>query len=471
MQLSTAALDRPNESRHTDRYGLIVFDSAGTAVMLESKGNEHRLPRIEIPQLTRPAQEVTKFVLHAWGVSAVFLFSGLLEQALDTSYFAVLDSEDGIRQHPRNMNWFTIHHALSNLILPKQERQALNSSYRKAVHGTCAESQEPFCRVGWMQELKEWVEGAIQPLGMELKSHEQLNGCETFSLIRFTTTGNPVWFKAVGEPNIREYGISQTVARLFPDYVPRILAAKPEWHGWLMQDAGGASLNEMSNISAWHAAVETLAQLQIASIGHAEELLRAGCQNLSIPGLLEQVDPFLAVMTDLMKQQTKCPPQILTRYELEQLGTTIKDALNCMAALQFPDTLGHSDFNPGNIVVGTEQCVFIDWAEAHIGHPLLTLEYFLAHLRKDYPQFKPFEVDLKAHYSRAWSSVASPGQMAEAYLFSPLLAVYAYAVANHVWRDSERLKVPGFQGYLRSLTRRMKQEADLLQRRRVKCPN
>jgi len=35
------ALDRPNESRHTDRYGLIVFDSAGTAVMLESKGNEH----------------------------------------------------------------------------------------------------------------------------------------------------------------------------------------------------------------------------------------------------------------------------------------------------------------------------------------------------------------------------------------------------------------------------------------------
>jgi len=109
-----------------------------------------------------------------------------------------------------------------------------------------------------------------------------------------------------------------------------------------------------------------------------------------------------------------------------------------------------------NIVVGTEQCVFIDWAEAHIGHPLLTLEYFLAHLRKDYPQFKPFEVDLKAHYSRAWSSVASPGQMAEAYLFSPLLAVYAYAVANHVWRDSERLKVPGFQGYLRSLTRRMK---------------
>src|SRR5262249_47251492 len=147
------------------------------------------------------------------------------------------------------------------------------------------------------------------------------------------------------------------------------------------------------------------------------ELLRAGCRDLSIPGLLEQVDPFLAVIADLMKQQTKCPPQILTRNELEQLGTTIKDALNCMTALQFPETLGHSDSNPGNIIVGGERCVFIDWAEAHIGHPLLTLEYFLAHIRKDYPQCKAFEADFRARYSRAWSTVVSQTQMTEAGLF------------------------------------------------------
>jgi len=115
--------------------------------------------------------------------------------------------------------------------------------------------------------------------------------------------------------------------------------------------------------------------------------------------------------------------------------------------------------------------VFIDWAEAHIGHPFLTFEYFLAHLRKDYPQFEPFAADLRTSYSGAWSSVASQSQIAEAYLFSPLLAVYGYAVSSNVWRDPERLKFPGFQGYLRSLTRRMKQEADLLQRRRVECPN
>jgi len=40
-------------------------------------------------------------------------------------------------------------------------------------------------------------------------------------------------------------------------------------------------------------------------------------------------------MADLMQQQTKCPPKILTGDELRDLGTALKDALNSVAALQF----------------------------------------------------------------------------------------------------------------------------------------
>ena len=100
------------------------------------------------------------------------------------------------------------------------------------------------------------------------------------------------------------------------------------------------------------------------------------------------------------------------------------------ACRRIPDTLGHSDFNPGNIIVGPERCTFLDWAEAYVGHPFLTFEYFLAHLRKDYPQLAPLESELRASYSRIWSSVASPEQIAQAYSFSPLVAVYAYAVVK-----------------------------------------
>jgi hypothetical protein len=306
---------------------------------------------------------------------------------------------------------------------------------------------------------------------MELKSFEQVNGCETFSLIRLSTTQQPVWFKAVGEPNLREYGISIALARLLPKYVPNILATKPEWHGWLMHDGGGMSLDEVQNPSAWKTAVTTLADLQIASIGTTEDLLHAGCRDLRLATLLELVDPFLDTMAGLMKQQAKVPPPVLSRQDLSCLSVTIKDALRCLEALPIPYTLGHSDFNPGNIIVGPQRCTIIDWAEAHISHPFLTLEYFLSHLRKGYPTIVPFEDELKLSYTRRWQATSSVEQVSEAFLFSPLVAVFAYAVAGNRWRDQERLKIPQVPGYLRSLTRRMKQEADSVQRRRVECIN
>jgi Phosphotransferase enzyme family len=471
MQLITRVQTPATTAKETDAYRLIVFNSLGTAVLLESHDGEYCLPQIEIPKFTRPAQKVTALLKDSWGFSPVFLFLVLLDSGADGGYFAVIESQDHPSQHPRDVDWFTIHHAFSRVLLPEPERRALNLSYQKAVNRKQGDDREPFCCVGWMNNLKDWVNARIEPFGMRLEGFQQWNGCETFSLVRFSTNRDPVWFKAVGEPNLHEYGISQALARRLPDYVPEIIATKPEWHGWLMADTGGSPLGELSAPSEWRTAVETLGKLQIESIGRVDELTEAGSRNLSITKLLELVDPFLEVIADLMRRQTKSPPSILSQQELHELAQTLKDALCCLATVQIPETLGHSDFNPGNIIVGPERCVFIDWAEAHVSHPFLTFEYFLAHLRKDYPKLLSTEPDLRACYSRVWKSIVSPTRIAEAYLFSPLVAVYAYAAATSAWRDSERLKIPGFQGYLRSLTRRMKQEADLLQRRRVECLN
>ena len=439
--------------------------------MLESQGSEYCLPKIEIPRFTRPAKEITELVRSSWNLSSLFLFSGVLEEATSSSYFAVLESNDGFRLQPQGMEWFTVHHSLTNLLFSGIERQALKSSYQKAVSQTLADLGGPFCKVGWIRELRHWVDSVIESLGMELRGFEQVNGSETFSLIRFSTSQQPVWFKAVGEPNLHEYGISIALARLLSEYVPSLHAIKPEWHGWLMADGGGITLDEVQNPSAWQTAAATLADLQIASIGKRNELLEVGCRDLRTGTLLELVDPFLEVIADLMLQQKKVPPVIMSRNELFELGATIKNALCCLEAVGIPDTLGHSDFNPGNILVGSERCVFIDWAEAHVSHPFLTFEYLISHLRKDYPTLTRFEDAIRSSYVQRWQSVALPEHISEAFLFSPLVAVFAYAVAGNSWREPERLEIPQVPGYLRSLTRRMKQEADSVHRRRVECIN
>jgi len=469
MQLSTTTQEQPTAVSQKDTYLLIVFDSAGTAVLVESQGNEYRLPKIEIPKFTRPAHEVTELLRNCWKLSSVFLFSGVLEESPDASYFVVLESKDGLRLRPQGMEWFTIHHALSNVLFSNQERRVLKSNHSRLTSGGPTDGSGPFARLGWMRELQDWAGSIIRPMGMELKGFTQLNACETFSLVRFATTQQPVWFKAVGEPNTHEFSISHALAKFFPCYVPNILGTKYAWRGWLMSDGGGATLGETTDPTAWQRAITTLADLQIESIGTADDLLEAGCRDLRLATLRDLVDPFLDVIAGLMQRQTKVPPPVLSRHELCDLGATLKNALYCLESLSIPGTLGHSDFNPGNILVGSERCVFIDWAEAHVSHPFVTFEYLISHLRKDYPALAHFEGEIRSSYFRCWESVAMPEQIAEAFQYSRLVAVFAYAVAGNSWRDMERLKIPQVPGYLRSLTRRMKQEADAVQGGRVEC--
>ena len=470
MQLSTGAQTQAAAMGQKDAYRLIVFNQSGTAVLLKTGALGHELPLVNIPKFTRSAQEITTLLRDGWHIPSVLLFSGVLEPTPDTVYFAALEAPVRSCGLPEGMDWFPVHHAISHLVKDKRH-DVLESSYLKTTNRVVGDDPEPFSRLGWLSNLQDWVRAVIRPLGMELKDFQQLNGCETFSLIRFDTTKRPVWFKAVGKPNLHEFPITVALAELFPEYVPSLLASRPACHGWLMGDTGGPPLNQVKDWSSWKDAATALAGLQIRSIGAIDDLLQAGCRDLRVGTLLELVDPFLEVMADLMQQQTKVPPPILSWQELSNLGETLKNALCCLEPLSIPDTLGHSDFNPSNILVGPERCVFIDWAEAHVSHPFLTFEYLISHLRKDYPTLTRFEDAIRSSYAQRWQSVSLPEHVSEAFLFSPLVAVFAYAVAGNRWREQECLKIPQVPGYLRSLTRRMKREAEMLQRRRVECPN
>jgi hypothetical protein len=81
MELSTTTHAQPGEIGQKDTYRLVIFDPAGTMVLLESQGNEYRLPKIEIPKFTRPAQDVTAFLRKFWSMSSVFLYSGMFGKA------------------------------------------------------------------------------------------------------------------------------------------------------------------------------------------------------------------------------------------------------------------------------------------------------------------------------------------------------------------------------------------------------
>jgi hypothetical protein len=105
--------------------------------------------------------------------------------------------------------------------------------------------------------------------------------------------------------------------------------------------------------------------------------------------------------------------------------------------------------------------VFLDWAAAAIGNPLFTFEYLLEQLRTLHPADRALQSDVSSAYTRRWRAFFGDDDLARALSAAPLLAAFSYATSGGDWRDPARRSSPAAAGHLRSLTRRMKREADL----------
>jgi aminoglycoside/choline kinase family phosphotransferase len=170
----------------------------------------------------------------------------------------------------------------------------------------------------------------------------------------------------------------------------------------------------------------------------------------------------------LMERQTKIPPAVLDRNDLLALADCLRRSVDAMDSICIPETLGHLDLNPGNIIVSENRFAFLDWAEAYIGNPFFSLEYLLQHARRAFGEGSEVRAKMIAAYCAEWGGVVSPAVTAHALAFTPLLAVFAYPAGSDIWRQPQGLQEP-IAGYLRSLTRRMHREAKELSDRRLLC--
>jgi len=458
-----------------DLYRILLLQKNGSELLVSGERPPITLPCVEIPRWERVAENVIAAVRKRYGISAICLFTPELSAATtdgEQPLYQVMETREAKIVAPEQTRWLHMNSFMDQSFADRQDFVAITGMMRQIAEFQRGEAIGPFGRPGWIEELSSWVKREIEPYGLRLSGEfRQLNASPTFALLRLETNGRAVWFKAVGEPNLREFPISVTLSSLFPGFVPTVIATHPAWHGWLTKEFPGLTLDEISDACAWQQAAWIMAELQVASVEKTDQLLEAGCKDLRIASLLTLVDPFLEVMSRLMEQQQKTPPPVLGRGELQMLGIQIKEALSAWAQWDIPDTLGHLDFNPGNILCSANQCVFLDWAEAYVGPPFLTLEYLREHLVRLRREDINMGADVVKPYETTWRGIVSPEAVSAALDLAPVLAVFAYAAGTEAWRDSAKLREPGIAGYLRSLTRRMHGEMQRLQDRRQLCRN
>ena len=416
------------------------------------------------------AESVTAAVKKQWGAEILCLFE--LDSPLDgqdSSPYVVAIYWRTSERSAVTLHWISANDLGENSFAEPVDYSALQRSLNQSSAADRAPGVGPFARLSWFRELCEWIGAVIAPRGLHLNGNfRQLNASPTFSLIRFETNGPAAWFKAVGDPNEREFPITLTVARLFPQYAPEILSTFPEWYGWLMGEAEGTNLDETTDPLLWQAAAAALANLQIESIPTYGELADCGAHDLKVSTLRSLVSPFMDVAAGLMKRQSKTPPPVLSEIELRILEERLHAALCALEGLGIPGALGHLDLNPANLIVSGKRCVFLDWAEAYVGNPFLSFQYLLEHFRRTGAD-STSEKQLVASYLGPWEQIVSRERVAEAAELAPLLATFAYAVGNATWSQPEHVDQPKVAGYMRSLVRRMSSEAHKLSERRSPC--
>jgi len=411
-------------TQQSDReiYRAIVLGQGGNELLLKPAGEAFLLLSVEVPRWQRLAENMTVAIRNEWGQEVICLLppdvSAPFTAPNDHNY-QVMECSGPSRPHS-GAEWVPVSSLSERTFADPADQVAVQRALAECDRDEGAGALGPFARLGWFRELQGWIEEVIGPQGFHLTgSFSQLNASPSFSLVRFETSGPAVWFKAVGNPNLREFPITLALARLVPQYITPILAARPEWNGWLALEVEGTNLGETQDTQHWNTVASSLAKLQVESICRFRTPVDFGARDLRASALLKLVRPFLDAMGQLMEKQTKVPPPVLSRSELVLLGEQIEEALSLSTDCGIPDALGHLDLNPGNVIVSEGLSVFLDWAEAYVGNPLFSFQYLVEHFRRMAGVNVTAESGLTSAYAAEWQLLVDDASVRVAFSAPP----------------------------------------------------
>ena len=427
---------------------LVLIDAHSMRILTTASAAGPLLPRESIPAFTRIAECLTEAIDRRYGLHTIQL--ALLPGADGLGYCAVHEIIDQPRDQPQSLSFSALNEIAATEFIGEERVTIL------AIMRENAKELGRFARLGWIDEL--FARMGIHRGRRSMPAIRQLNQGIDFCLLSMTeATGRKVWFKAVGEPNTREYALTAELARRFPRYLPKMLATIPEWNGWVMEDVQGSPLNEANSIYQCEQALTALAMMQQETANDGASLSALGAKDWTCARVRSLLKPFFQDARRAMQAQTSAKSTPLALSELEQLQKDIESALDAFMNAGIPETLLHGDIGHGNILATCEGPVFLDWAEAAIGHPFLSAEHLLADLARSDPLFARKQPAVRSHYAAHWKSFTGPETLGMITALAPALAASAYAIMS--WEISRDRPDPVESWpFMRSMLRRAKRE-------------
>jgi hypothetical protein len=434
-------------------YRVVLIDPASRKVLGHMEGPVFRLLRVAIPVGTRVTRELRAGLLRKWGIDAVILDFPPIREGGTLCVVAELRKCDT-----------PVHLSAANADeIPDAELSGSERTDLKRVLGD--EGTDPFSRIGWIDEAIAWVESKTGRSLCPKAGAEQHNAGGAFTLLHLLMEdGSGYWLKATGAPNSHERQITALLSTLCPARLPHIVAQKPEWNAWLMT-GGACGLTSLPSdpddlVELLGHAVQSLAELQIETVGQESLLFGAGAFDQRLDVVRRNVDGLFAYVAEAMSLQTSTKAPQIEAGRLKELREILQKACDHAERMGIPPTILHGDMNLGNLVFTEGRCQFIDWSEGYVGHPLVTLQHLLLLNPLENLAVKARVDDaLKGIYRATMSALCDPLVLADGFECMAFLAAASVLYGRCNWSEGDLRKNSPHLGYVRSVARHMDRSA------------
>ena len=236
------------------------------------------------------------------------------------------------------------------------------------------------CVAEWRAEMQAWIHEQLDRLGASVTGPIEPRDRPWSMIMQVPTSDGQVWFKANSPAASFEPALTLALGRWAPGTVLTPLAVDAD-RGWSLLPDAGTSLRTLLDaepeVRLWEDALQGYAALQRTVAGRIDDMLALRVPDLRPDTLPDHFD--LLLDSPQVKDQIDVPDGIpAQRYaEVRALRPTFVRWCEQLAAGGVPMSIDHCDLHDGQVFRAAGGSaggwVFIDWADASVGHPFGTL--------------------------------------------------------------------------------------------------
>ena len=286
---------------------------------------------------------------------------------------------------------------------------------------------------------EEWIRAHVEPSAPVEPARER----PWSTVFRVPLADGAAWFKACAPVQAFEPRLTAELFSRWPDRVAHVLAHEDE-RAWLLTRDAGAPVRASGNPpETWLASLPLYAELQGGEAAHADDHLEHGVPDLRVPTLPSRFEALLARGLPLDDEELG---------RLREFAPRLADLCDELAAQGVPDSVQHDDLHHGSLYELDGQRRFLDWGDASISHPFMSLVVtfrFLDEFNELAPG-DPWFARLRDAYLEPWGSgLTEPFELA--------IRVGAFAHANAWLRQRDALPEearPDFDRWFRVILQR-----------------